>query len=78
MVKNFLAEVLDATLAPIRARRAELEKDIPYVFEVLRQGSEEARKVAAQTLSDVKRAMRINYFDEDVLAALIADFQARQ
>ncbi len=78
MVKNFLAEVLDSTLAPIRARRAELEKDIPYVFEVLRKGSEEARKVAAQTLSDVKRAMRINYFDKDVLAALIADYQNKQ
>lgn len=78
MVKNFLAEVLDATLAPIRARRAELEKDIPYVFEVLRKGSDEARRVAAQTLSEVKQAMRINYFDEDVLSALIADFKGRQ
>ena len=78
MVKNFLAEVLDATLAPIRARRAELEKDIPYVFEVLRKGSEEARQVAAQTLAEVKRAMRINYFDEDVLTSLIADFNSRQ
>ncbi|MBQ7518621.1 MAG: tryptophan--tRNA ligase [Bacteroidales bacterium] len=78
MVKNFLAEVLDATLAPIRARRAELEKDIPYVFEVLRKGSDEARRVAAQTLSEVKQAMRINYFDEDVLASLIADFNGRK
>ena len=78
MVKNFLAEVLDATLAPIRARRAELEKDIPYVFEVLRKGSDEARRVAAQTLAEVKQAMRINYFDEDVLASLIADFSGRK
>ncbi|MBQ9596676.1 MAG: tryptophan--tRNA ligase [Bacteroidales bacterium] len=78
MVKNFLAEVLDATLAPIRARRAELEKDIPYVFEVLRKGSDEARRVAAQTLAEVKQAMRINYFDEDVLASLIADFNDRK
>ncbi len=78
MVKNFLAEVLDATLAPIRARRAELEKDIPYVFEVLRKGSDEARRVAAQTLAEVKQAMRINYFDEDVLASLIADFNGRK
>ena len=62
MVKNFLAAVLNDTLRPIRERRAELEKDIPYVYEVLRKGSQEAREVAAQTLADVKRAMRIDYF----------------
>ena len=71
MVKNFLAAVLNDTLEPIRARRAELEKDLPYVYEVLRKGSEKARKVASSTLSDVKRAMRINYFDTEVLAELI-------
>lgn len=70
MIKNFLNAVLNDTLEPIRARRAELEKDIPYVYEVLRKGSEVAREVAAQTLADVKRAMRINYFDADVLASL--------
>jgi len=71
MIKNFLAAVLNDTLAPIRERRAELEKDIPYVYEVLRKGSEDARAVAAQTLADVKRAMRINYFDPGVLETLI-------
>lgn len=70
MIKNFLNAVLNDTLEPIRTRRAELEKDIPYVYEVLRKGSELAREVAAQTLADVKRAMRINYFDADVLASL--------
>lgn len=70
MIKNFLNAVLNDTLEPIRARRAELEKDIPYVYEVLRKGSEVAREVAAQTLTDVKKAMRINYFDADVLASL--------
>lgn len=70
MIKNFLNAVLNDTLEPIRARRAELEKDIPYVYEVLRKGSEVAREVAAQTLEDVKKAMRINYFDADVLASL--------
>ena len=70
MIKNFLNAVLNDTLEPIRARRAELEKDIPYVYEVLRKGSEVAREVAAQTLADVKKAMRINYFDADVLASL--------
>lgn len=70
MIKNFLNAVLNDTLEPIRTRRAELEKDIPYVYEVLRKGSEVAREVAAQTLADVKKAMRINYFDADVLASL--------
>lgn len=70
MIKNFLNAVLNDTLEPIRTRRAELEKNIPYVYEVLRKGSEVAREVAAQTLADVKKAMRINYFDADVLASL--------
>lgn len=70
MIKNFLNAVLNDTLEPIRTRRAELEKDIPYVYKVLRKGSEVAREVAAQTLADVKKAMRINYFDADVLASL--------
>ena len=70
MIKNFLNAVLNDILEPIRTRRAELEKDIPYVYEVLRKGSEVAREVAAQTLADVKKAMRINYFDADVLASL--------
>jgi tryptophanyl-tRNA synthetase len=72
MVKNFLNAVLNDTLEPIRTRRKALEQDIPYVYEVLRKGSEVARAAAADTLADVKRAMKINYFDEDVLAALIA------
>ena len=70
MIKNFLNAVLNDTLEPIRTRRVELEKDILYVYEVLRKGSEVAREVAAQTLADVKKAMRINYFDADVLASL--------
>ena len=73
MCKNFLYEVLEDTLAPIRERRAKFEKDIPYVYEILRKGSEAARKVAAQTLAEVKRAMKINYFDPGVLDALIAE-----
>ena len=69
--------MLNDTLAPIRARRKELEKDLPYVYEVLRKGSETARAVAARTLADVKRAMRINYFDPGVLEELIAQQQER-
>ena len=77
MIKNFLNAVLNDTLEPIRTRRHELEKNIPYVYEVLRKGSEEARKVAAQTLSDVKKAMKINYFDPGVLDELIAEQTAK-
>ena len=63
-VKKFLNNVMQETLEPIRNRRKELEKDIPAVYEILKKGSDEAREVAAQTLSEVKSAMRINYFDD--------------
>jgi len=66
-VKKFLAAVMQETLEPIRARRKEYEKDIPAVYEILRKGSEAAREVAAQTLHDVREAMKINYFDDDEL-----------
>ena len=77
MIKNFLNEVLNDTLEPIRRRRKELEQDIPYVYEVLRKGSEVARAAAAETLADVKRSMRINYFDPGVLDALIEEQKAK-
>ena len=63
-VKRFLNAILEEELEPIRARRKEYEKDIPAVYEILRKGSEKARSVAASTLSDVKSAMKINYFDD--------------
>lgn len=61
-VKKFLNKVLEAELEPIRTRRHEWEKRIPDVYEILKQGSEKAEKKAAETLSDVKRAMKIDYF----------------
>ncbi len=73
MVKNFLYEVLEDTLRPIRERRAVYEKDIPYVYEVLRKGTEAAREVASETLAKVKRAMKINYFEPGVLDELIRE-----
>ena len=73
MIKKFLNEVLNDTLEPIRQRRHALEQNIPYVYEVLRKGSEIARAAAAETLADVKRAMKINYFDPGVLDQLIAE-----
>ncbi len=63
-VKKFLLNVLNTELEPIRNRRKEYEKDIPYVYEVLKKGSEEARQVAENTLCEVKNAMKINYFDD--------------
>ena len=66
-VKKFLLAVLEETLAPIRARRAEYQRDIAGVYDILKEGSEAAREVAAQTLSDVRAAMKINYFDDKAL-----------
>ena len=63
-VKKFLNNVMQETLEPIRNRRKELEKDIPAVYDILKKGSDEAREVAAQTLAEVKSAMRINYFED--------------
>jgi tryptophanyl-tRNA synthetase len=62
-VKRLLNEVMQETLAPIRARREELAKDIPAIWEMLKDGSDKAREVAAQTLKEVKSAMKINYFE---------------
>lgn len=61
-VKKFLNEVLQNELRPIREKREELSKDLSYVFAMLKEGSEKAQKVAAQTLDEVKTAMGINYF----------------
>jgi tryptophanyl-tRNA synthetase len=72
--KKFLEKILNEELDPIRARRKEFEKDIPAIYEMLRRGCEDARSVAADTLADVRRAMKINYFDD---AELIAE-QARK
>lgn len=68
-VKKFLVNVLQASLEPIRQRRKEFEKDIPEIYRILKKGSEDAREIAAQTLSDVKASMKINYFDDEALIA---------
>ena len=63
-VKKFLNNVLQEELSPIRARRKEYEKDIPEIYNILKKGSEVARAKAAETLAEVKAAMKINYFDD--------------
>ena len=64
-VKKFLNNVMQAELAPIRARRKEWEQRIPDVMDILKEGSRVAEAKAAETLNDVKASMRINYFDSD-------------
>ena len=66
-VKKFLNNVLQAELAPIRERREMWEQRIPEVYEILREGSRVAEAAAAETLHDVREAMRINYFDDEAL-----------
>ena len=72
-VKKFLNSVLQEELAPIRARRKEYEANIPYVYQILKEGSEKAERVAADTLAGVKSAMKINYFDDMELIAAQAE-----
>lgn len=68
-VKNFLNSVMQETLEPIRMRRKEYEKDIPAIYEMLRKGCEKARETAAATLDEVRRSMKINYFNDAELIA---------
>ncbi len=73
-VKKFLAAIMQEELTPIRERRREFEKDIPGVYEMLKKGCEAAREMAAQTMSEVRQAMKIDYFND---AALIEEQQKR-
>lgn len=66
-VKKFLNKVLEEELAPIRERRKELEKDIPAIYDILKEGTKAAKETAEQTLAEVKAAMKINYFDDQAL-----------
>ncbi len=63
-VKKFLNNIMQEELEPIRNRRAAFEKDIPEIYNILKKGSEAAREVAAQTLAEVKHAMKIDYFED--------------
>ena len=66
-VKKFLNNVMQEELEPIRKRRKEFEKDIPEIYNILKKGSDVAEAEAANTLSNVKRAMKINYFEDNAL-----------
>lgn len=67
--KKFLLNILNDRLGPIRERRLELQKNIPAVYEMLRKGCEDARREAMKTMDEVRRAMRINYFEDEALIA---------
>ena len=77
-VKKFLIAVLNEMLEPFRERRKYYEGRIGEVYEILRAGSEAAREVAAATLADVKRAMKIDYFDDKELIASQAEHFAHK
>lgn len=62
-IKKFLNDILQEELAPIRKRREELAKDTDRVYEILKKGTEKARLRAGNTLSEVKAAIGINYFE---------------
>ena len=66
-VKKFLNNVLQAELAPIRERRKMWEQKLPDVYDILKAGSKKAREAAGKTLEDVRRSMKIDYFDNDNL-----------
>ena len=68
-VKKFLNNVIQEELRPIRERRKEWEQRLPDVYDILKTGSEVAENKAAQTLSEVKHAMQIDYFDNGILQA---------
>ena len=68
-VKGFLNSIMQETLEPIRNRRKEFEKDIPAIYDMLKKGCDAAREVAAATLDDVRKAMKINSFDDAELIA---------
>jgi tryptophanyl-tRNA synthetase len=65
--KKLLNNVINRMLDPIRARRHEYEQDIPEIFNILKKGSESARETAAQTMSEVRKAMQIDYFNDAAL-----------
>ena len=71
--KKFLNTVINNMLEPMRQRRHELEQDIPAIFDILHKGSEQAREVAAQTMSEVRHAMRIDYFDDLALQQQLSE-----
>lgn len=74
--KKFLNTIINNMLEPMRQRRHEYEKDIPEIYNILRRGTEKARETAAKTMSEVRHAMRIDYFDDAELIRRQAEYFA--
>jgi tryptophanyl-tRNA synthetase len=72
--KKFLLNILNDRLEPMRQRRKVYEQDIEGVYDILRRGTEEARKVAQETIKEVRHAMRIDYFDDKELISTQAKY----
>ena len=66
-IKKFLNQVLEEILFPIREKRKEYAKNIPYILDILRKGNKIANEAADKTLKEVKNAMGISYFDDQFL-----------
>lgn len=62
IIKKHLIEVLEKVLEPIRKKRDELSKDKSAIMKILKDGTGRAREEAAETMSEVRAAMKINYF----------------
>ena len=77
--KKFLNQILNNMLEPIRQRRHEYEQDIPEIYNILKKGTEQAREVGAQTMSEVRHAMRIDYFDDvELIRSQAEQFKAEK
>ena len=63
---QFPSDLLIFAFPSVPGRRSEYEKDIPEIYNILKKGSDAAREVAAQTLSEVKNAMKIDYFQREL------------
>ena len=63
-IKNFLFNILNELLTPIREKREDLAKNPEFIYDILKKGTNEAREVAKENIKEFKRAMKINYFDE--------------
>ena len=65
--KKFLNTIINNMLEPMRQRRKEFEQDIPEIYNILKKGTDKARETAAQTMDEVRKAMRIDYFNDTEL-----------
>ena len=77
-IKKFLNNVMQETLGPIRERRLEFEKNLDYVNEVLKKGTEKAEQKAAATMAEVRGAMKIDYFNGSALVSAYLDKKERE